>query len=315
MKKTLLFGALGLAMIATGCSDDEPTQTITYHVPAYNLAVDAATGDAVVSTTKYDCNFETYKGQATVVASDVKLPGGQELGFTAADMKYFSLDVSGATVVSVNSLTPALTSGSDITNFSMRLYDAKYEVKDIVVPGVSGTASTSFYPVISYRHGNYRVNTFWPDATYKGNTYTNYGEPEEYKNENISYRVVMNLNDSRNYTADVYLLNAKFAPKAPQIAVIRLKGLKVEFGVNGIVIKATDVVPDMIMGGDVTGGSSTDENGYLPNPAFTFRDFTFVSSGALTDASITYKVNNPGGAAAYEGRFNGSYLPAVSEAQ
>jgi hypothetical protein len=308
MKKTLLFGASAILLLATSCGSDQPSQTLTYHVPGYNLAVDATTGDAVISQTDYICAFELYGGTAQVAVSDVTLPGGESLSFVASDMSFLSYQSSPYTLISVSTSDATLDKNIDLSNFSIKLYNGKNAI-DVSVPGLTAVTSNNFYPVVGFNYGNYRVRTFWPDATYTGNTYTSYGGDEEFKNENMGYRVVMNLKDNRNYTADVYLLNAQFAPKAPVIQVIRLKGLNLEFGKSGIVVSGENVIPEMILSGDITGDETTGttEDSYVPAPTYIFKEFKLISGGQLIAADINYKVGEN-----YSARFSGSYLPSIS---
>lgn len=308
MKKSLLLSSAVMLLLATGCKSDDPTQQLTYYVPGYNFALDTATGDVALSQTDYSCVFELYGGEAQIAVNDVLLPGGETVSFVASDMSFNTYASTTASVTNLNTSEATFSKDIDLTNFSVKLYNSKNNIS-VSVPGVTPVYSNTFYPVMGFNYGNYRVRTFWPDATYTGNTYTNYGGDEEFKNDTMGYRVVMNIKDSRNYTADVYLLNAQFAPKAPVIQVIRLKGLKLEFGKTGIVITGENVIPEMILSGDITGDETTGttDDSYLPAPTYIFKEFKFITSGQLIAADINYKVGEN-----YSARFSGSYLPTIS---
>lgn len=309
MNKLFPAALLGVALLFTGCDkNDSPESTVKYVVPSFTLATDQTTGDFELSGPTYECEFDQINGEAEIEGKNIALPGGRYISFDADDMPYsmipFYSEYGNLNAISVNSQLPPLDQGSaNITNLNVKLYSGRFWVTNPNI-GISELKSTSFFPVISFVADNVLVRTFWPDATFLGTTTTSYGEPvTNYENKQIGYRVIMNLKDKGKYTADVYLLNAKFAEAAPQISVIRLKELPVEFNASGISIKATDKIPEMIMSGNVT-SSNGEATNYVPMPSFTFNEFSFAQTGDLTSATIRYKV-----AGKYSATFTGSYLP------
>lgn len=312
MNKLFPAAMLGVALLFTACDkNDGPESTVKFMVPSYSLATDQTTGAFKVYTATFETEFDQVNGLAEIEADRIALPGDRTISFDADDMPYsiasFTSGYGNTNAYSIVSQYPPLDQGSaDITNLNVKLYAGRFWVTNPNI-GISELKTTSFFPVISFNSGNYLVRTFWPDATFFGTTTTSFGDPvTNYENKQIGYRVIMNLKDGKN-TADVYLLNAKFAEAAPQISVIRLKELPIEFSANGISIKATDKVPDTVMSGNVTGSNGTSD-GYVPMPSFTFNEFTFTQTGDLTSATIGYKV-----AGKYSATFTGSYLPVATK--
>ncbi len=96
------------------------------------------------------------------------------------------------------------------------------------------------------------VRTFWPDVTFKERpprptpAWTSRSLPIR---SNIGWCLILKKEGAPK--ADVFLINACFAPNMPKLK-LALRGLPVTFNENGYVIEVTDVNPEQIEGEDFT---------------------------------------------------------------
>ncbi len=300
MNRLLLTGLISASAISLVSCDKETENSYTNTTPvsAYNLYVSAA-GDAVPSTGSalYKFTLKFPESTIQVSADNMALPGGSTSSFFTVGMNLASatikVDETSREVIAFGA-DEATESGSAVSELSGYLTQAAYLPPDITVPGYKlfVPSNTLHYVVMQYAlNDRWNVRTFWPDATFKGSTITSYpGMTEAYSNSNISYRIVMHLNEDKAVTdkADIIFYNAKFAPKAPEITVV-LKNLYLEFNDRGYTVKGDDVIPYMVEAEDLQ-----------ETPRFKFNKFDMRVTGDLTSAVIEYQV-----ADVYKGSFSG----------
>lgn len=308
MKKKLLYwiGAAICGSVMSGCGESGAEQNISYpSLRTYQLATDTETGDIAVSEATYSASFDSFSGKASLTASNTLLPGGSKLSFTAVDMNYNILGDVLNSVIVFESNFPKLSAGSDVTNLRCALYTSKNVTLingvEFDIPGVVSIVTKSLYPVISYKYKNYEVATFWPDMTYRGTSYITDIAGIEKQNKDISYRIIMNLSDYRNYTADLYIANLPVKGEDGEeiIKVMRFKNLPLEFSRGGIKISGSGLIPEVLTSG--LSGNPVAE--YEKNTLYRIDHFEYQSMGDLTGADINYEL-----AGQYSVRFSGSYL-------
>lgn len=302
MKKMIFAVALAaLSLGMTSCNDDkESTSILTLPMPAYNL-VTSLDGNSCATSLCYYTVTMTYPGNLMTLASEqVKTTGTSTLYFATGKLtpkvEQAQVDGTSRETLSFSALN-ASEAGSAVTNLDGVLTQAVYLPKVNEVPGyeVLVPVSSGHYLFTQYNiDGKWKISTFWPDLTYKGSTTTRFpGQTEPFVTEGISYRLVMkrNLDNSITDKADIIFYDAQFAPQAPALKAVVLKDLKLEFTSRGFHVSGTNVVPKVLMDGNVP----TD------NARFTFDRFEMNSAGLLTGAAIDYSV-----AGKYSGTFSGS---------
>lgn len=307
MKKTLLFAAAVLGLSAVSCvKDDDPQITETTYYDTYSLAIPVA-GTPVVSPTKY---VFTIDGVASTgrMSTDNLVLGGGNVGFTTKPMPYkvglYNVHGKPMAFGFLEGTNIAASGDKEITNYRCQMTNASNTNSDSLLNKLTdvlkanplsrpSTSKVSTYLSMQYYYGTeWKVMTFWKDMLYTGNTVTRYSSsPAPYVTGTITYRVAMNLDDAKNYTADVYFYNAKFAdnPKAPTLNFV-LKGLPLKFTSAGYEISVENVDPVMVP-----------EN--TPNTAFPFTKFGLRSTSDLSGIVCSFEV-----AGRYQGDFSGNGL-------
>lgn len=308
MKHSLIFGtALAAALVFSSClkDNDGNSATSTATIPAFNLYTPIS-GMAAPSTGLAYYSFSSAFPEQTITidVDNMAMPGGGTGGFKTTAMPFAQGQVS---VEGVNCLTLAFSSenanvsGNRVTDLNALVTQAVYAPGNQEIPGYKRLipGNTLQYVVMQYNlNDTWRVRTFWPDMTFRGSTTTTYpadmtdpsGEKLTFQNDDIAYRVVMELSKEYAITgkADVIFYDAKFAPKAPEITVV-LKNLDVKFSSSGYKLSGTDIIPYMV------------EAGVLQEtPRYKFNSISVDCTGDLTASIITYKV-----ADVFNGRFQG----------
>lgn len=195
-----------------------------------------------------------------------------------------------------------------ITDFTCILTYAAYQ-PSAEIPGYpvsvpkndryAGTArENEYYTVMSYKIDNkWNVSTFWPDVTFKGATTTTYpGMEEPFTSDKIEYRVVLDLKTEGAPKANVFMINAQFAPKAPML-MLALRNLPVTFHADGYSIDVENVNPEQIEAG-----------GFTENKEFPFDKFSLKFSASSGRADIKYQVKT-----VFNGSFGGYYFYEMRE--
>lgn len=305
MNKILLIGAVAASSLAlTSCSENsDNSSTTTVPINAYNLFVPSS-GDGDVYT-----GLALYRSVITFPATTIQIgtdnmamPGGGNVSFSTINMPLasamLSVDDEGREVIIFGDKNPS-DKGASVSNLSGSLTQAVYFPPNVTVPGYKLfiPGNSLHYMVMQYDLNNeWNVRTFWPDMTFRGSTVTSYpGMEEAYSNNNIAYRVVMQLKDNAvTDKADVIFYNAKFAPKAPEITVV-LKDLDLVFSDKGYTVEGKDVIPYTVEAGALQ-----------ETPRFKFNTFDLAATGDMTTAMINYQV-----ADIYKGSFTGNSVVKV----
>lgn len=308
--KKLFLGIAAVSMLAmTSCKEEESTNTVNYPVTTYNLVVDNESGSAasvVASTYKFNYDLNSRKvtistelamsslSSTSFITNSISYDGGV---FTLYEKFSDLLNYSGE-IINVKSDN----AGSTGSQLAIRNLDCQLTTFVYVPESIQGIKDVSFpygyeYALMSYDLGDkYSVRTFWPDATFKGVTNTQYpykGENKTFSNEDMLYRVMLDLEKK---TATVVMYNAKFAQEMPNaLSNIVLENLPVTIDAQGYSISATNIEPKVYGSGVAT-----------PYPNFTFDKFEMSTVGDLTETTISYTV-----AGTYKGSFSGSYCVKI----
>lgn len=307
MKKIALLACGALIMGVTSCNkESEPINTQTITIETYSLVSKSGSAPVVAPTTyKYYSNLTA---MTTQISTEDLSTGTGVLKFQTDMIPFIygyniSIDKekghpfrfmkaadAGGTPTPVTKLRCDLTECTNANNKTLiGSLENQLKANPLLVPANKG------YSFMQYTLGEYDVKTFWPDMLYTGSTMTQYpGDGSPYENENITYRVKMNLSKADNYTADVFFYNAKFAEKAPAVNFV-LKDLPLKFSLMGFEISAENVDPVMVP-----------EN--TPNTRFRFDSFKLLSTPGMDGMTCRYKV-----AGIYEGEASGMFLYPVQE--
>lgn len=308
--RNYLFAAAAAALMTLGsCESNEGTSTYTYSVPTYNLVTNTEAGEEpVVSGSIYKYNFDLMAGQVTM-GSDISLSSGNTVSVSTGSIPYgggyWQVGEGDETqygeVITINALNTGTASDKvRISNLVCQLTPFAYFPPEVQGAPAFTPPTGVKYTLMSYNIGeNYRVRTFWPDMTFRGETTTSYpgtdGVNKNFTNKAMLYRVILNLKEKK---ATVILYNVKFGEEVTEtISNIVLNDLALAINAPGISISGTNIVPKIYEAGEAK-----------PNQEFTFDNFDCDILGDLTSASIRYKV-----AGAYNGQFTGSYILKVGK--
>ena len=297
MKKSLLL-ALTVGAVAglSSCEkNDGPKNSITFSTQTFNLitTLDGSAAPAVVNSV-YKFNFDL-NAATGIISTEKEISNPiRPISFVTDAIKYKVMNYQ---------WNNAIHEVIDLESFKTKdLYNVDFQITTManIPPVVDGLPSFVYpaglkYLVSSYQVGdNVRVRTYWPDATFTGNTSTTYPGPggamKTFTSADVKYRVIMNSTDKK---ATVILYDARFAEEMPKpLTNVVLKDLPVKFTNTGYEISGTDITPVCYEGGVGT-----------PNTDRVFNTFTLEVGGDLTVASIHYKVAN-----VFTGSFSGSYI-------
>ena len=299
--KKLTLGLLSVLLLALGACNsdvDDTTQTVAYST--MNLVTPLDGGESFVSKGTYKFFLNMSKGKGCVSTANLMIDNKAH-SFQTDTVAYGYAGGNGILIrlqnlkgYLDNDKTMPLTNDKfDITSY--------YYVPPLSIPGYSQMPDPYPYVIAQYTAGNWQVATFQEDCSYIGKTTTSYigqdGSTQAFENDKMLYRVLINTDKK---TADIIIYNAKFASsdKAPTIAAILLKDLKVTWGKGSYAIEGENVVPSVIEGA-----------GWQENPKFVFDSFKFFTlNKELTQADMSYKV-----AGMYDGQFVGSYVVPESK--
>lgn len=301
MKKSILFAASAAMILSlASCSEeskDERTVSAVYKAyNLFNLMKDQE--EAYVLAANY--TFTTKYPDQTIVASasGMSLPGGGNASFTTKEIPFSTMTVGiGESYANelLFSSAEASGNGDEVKDLSANITSAFYAPVGSLTAFPQNAPSSGQIVLMDYYLGDkWRVRSFWPDMTFRGETITEYpGMTEHYQTDEIAYRVVIKEVDGGTSLfsdkADVIFYNARFAQTMPITMTIILKDVNLVFNKAGFTLSGTNLVPYMPEGDSLT-----------PYEKFTFDKFELNCVGDLTRATAEYKV-----AGIYNGQFSG----------
>lgn len=293
---SLLFLTLAASLVA--CNKDEPGTQITatniYKVASIVAPQDGTPSAAISSYTTY---YDLVKGTAKISCADLSADN-RTVSFETAPLELKTWAEQGEFAVNSVKVTghvPMVSTGVQIENLNMYLTDGIYDLKRSA-PGVTNEYGTSLGLFMQYDLGGAtKVKTLPADITFGGSTVTSYPSEDgmqAYQNDDIKYRIVF---DMKSKKADVVLYDAKFAPPAPALKGLVLRGLDVTFTADaGFKVSGTEIIPEAFEGPEAA----------TPNPRYVFNSFELYSSSSdLTSAKCDYQVSQ-----VFRGSFSGSAL-------
>lgn len=320
MRKNLIVAACGVAFAVgfSACNkNNEPgySYSETVNFGTYNI-VSADGQEPYVAPVRYQYNNKVdIDEQAQTISmfiNDMMLNKNEKVSIETRALPYqsgqYQIGDKFYGFITMDDPNAEESKDVQITDFSCILTFAAYQPSaeisgyPVSVPKndrYAGTArENEYYTVMSYKIDNkWDVSTFWPDVTFKGMTTTTYpGMEEPFKSDKIEYRVVLDLKTEGAPKADVFMINAQFAPKAPLLR-LALRGLPVKFVAGGYNIDVENVNPEQIEGGNFT-----------ENKAFPFDKFSLHFSAESGRANIEYQVKT-----VLKGSFAGYYFYHLRE--
>lgn len=295
IKLTAIAGAALALSTLTSClkSDDaKDERTINFKVLSLVTPKDVDKPSNVATGT-YAVTLDNINGTMSVSTANLKLETA-DLDFTT-DYTKFTLKTNGQNLLVYNAnwpLTESTSGYGNVENLNLLVSNGTYFVGDVDVPGYP-LVNVDAACVIGYKVNNFEVHTFPQQAFYVGKTSTTYpnqdGTQGRYENEGIVYRVVLNVVEKK---ALVILYHAKFAEKAPELAMV-LKDLDITYNHGGYKVSGTNVIPEVVGDGGLT-----------PYPNFKFDKFEMSTIDMqLTQVRMNYDV-----ASRYHGEFRGTYF-------
>ncbi|MDE6226917.1 MAG: hypothetical protein K2M63_05320 [Muribaculaceae bacterium] len=314
-----LLGAVVLAgTLFTSCepSTGEASQTILY--PALNY-ISFSNGDTpMISWGAYTFNFN-YTEQKESISTTSLTVNNINYGFATNGVKYEDISPSRGMGVYASGFTANVGQANALGDCQFYLTSfpipsgMEYVPSKKWIPTVEKDGKTTYHSGAMYRPdydipplviGSYSVGNLFDvitcstDMSFFGKTVTTY-PGGEYENNGMVYRIFIDVNSK---TADVVIYDAKFADKAPSLAVVYLPSLPMTLKNGSFEINGTDIIPKVPEG--------TDMNAVLVDyPNYIFKSFHFstVEGTLLSKAKISYNVGE-----AFSATFEGQYaeLPA-----
>lgn len=305
MKNIAIFATAIVAVFLSGCNkSSEDTMYTTLTGNCYSL-ISSDKLDPMIVPTKYSFNFELVSGKVNIKTDNLNLTGISS--FSTGEIPFYS----GNLIMSNQPLGVYMfeastgTGNNQIKDIKGLLSYASWTNVDSLTNKLSTQLQTNplelpnndkaRYASMNFKVGEYEVSTFWPDMLFCGSTITSYGVGTQFVTNEVVYRVHMNLGDAANYTADLYMYNAKFTDKGMPSLNFVLKDLPIVFTSDGYKISATDINPVMV-------GEGT------PNTMFPFTSLILESSNCMREIKCRYTVMNKMSTSLYEGTFNGTGL-------
>ncbi len=300
MKKISLICLIAaVAVVMSSCLGD-PEDKRTYSITVSNMIIpDDVNAPVTVShNCTYNLSADYISHKLTVNTTNLSLPGMSDLSFTSNVMDCTNVSSGPNFSGSFGRGSAHLSNGMDITGLNGFYTSLVYSVE--VTGDPFRFYVTNPMLVMNYHAGNYTVKTFSMNPFFRGTTITKYkARPEEGEEEgrektfsygDATYRVNF-AQDMK--TANVIIYNAKFALEMPNaLQAVVLKDLPVELTHSEYVIKASNVIPEVLEGGVL-----------IPYQRFVFNNFTLTTtSNDLTEVQCEYQV-----AGMYRGSFTGSY--------
>ena len=301
MKKSLLAVSLAAIMLAS-CNESNPVDEVQDPITTYSLVT--SEGQApVISKTTYNYLFDRIQSLVVVSTDELRVNASSTETFSTDKFTYWSgvarFDDVIFNVVMMGGKDVTGT-GGQITDLNCYLTTAVFSPSEKIdgYPVTKPVSTLGYYPVMTYDFNGANVRTFWPDMTFRGETSTTISGANPFSTNDIEYRVVMNLNNNGNYTADVFFLKARFAEAMKVSLNIALRGLPVVFDENGFSISApANISPETIGDG-----------GFLTNDSYKFDSFEMKSSVDMTQVEIDYTVMSR-----FVGHFEGKCVVLPSE--
>lgn len=294
MRKYLFFAIPAVALLLGGCNNDpvDSTSQVTY--PVYSLVTDRSSADTQAVASAYNFTFNFTK--ENVILAAALSYGGSTRTFTSKETTYTSDTYSGGMVIKLGAIEAYWDNNASkpIENLRCEISSMinTYDKEVLGVPDLTEEQRVSLnYPAIlvSYSVGtDYIVSSFPMVAWYKGETNTTYPGDGQFSDENMVYRVAV---DVPKRTANVVIYEARFAEAMPSLPAVVLENLPVVFENGTYTIKAENVVPKVAEG-----------NGLTEYPNYIFNSFEFRRAG-MAQAAISYTV-----AGRFNGVFTGSWL-------
>lgn len=291
--KKVLFPALLLALVATGCSDDDNnapnSRNISGTWPVAVIPTDANEQGAIMEMPMKITQYLAEGGIWRVEVKNFTLPSGKNLTFTTPDIQPAGeVDWILRYISNFDAET-----GQVIRDYRTDLVNNYYYYSN---KGVNSGSKPPMGTLVASRFrvgGEYTVTVIPHIAYYGGTTVTRYnlgGEEKESTFYEPLYYITLDIN---KMTADLVIYNARFAEGMPSLAAVNVKGLKLEPSrEHGYRIYGKDIEPSV--------GVGSNEVAY---PQYIFNEIEMHPTDELcTACDITYKVANK-----YEGSFIGSY--------
>ncbi len=277
-----VLSACGLLFGLASCSNEpESKTTMSSRVSNYFVPDDLNGEISVQHNCTYAMMFDNIKGEMTMSATSVEVPGTNGISFTTSPMRFTPY-----TFENNQSIDFYNGEASEVEDINGYLTNMVFYLSPAYDPFTNITPNPML--VMSYKTDGYEVRTFSPNAYFSGETKTSYdmGAGEQtYTTKDAMYRV----NFAQDMTtANVVIYNAKFVESMKAINVI-LRDLPVTLTRDGYRISVSDVVPELMDGSVAT-----------PYPSRTFTSLEIKSSSDLTKIDCDYVV-----ADVFKGQFSG----------
>lgn len=302
MNKIIIAGvACLLGLGAVSCGETKDTTLNIQYGSYYHVSRIDGLGSPAISagTQSYEFNFS--QGTLTMTSAPFNYNPTQKvsIGFSAVPytMNGYSYSVKPSMQLSADN-------GMQVDDLNLTITQYNVPPFDIAADSLkwAGPINNSAVLINCQLGSGYKVRTFWEDAVFYGNTNTTFtdkdGNSGTFSSIQPAFRIKMyfksdELTGMPDYKASVVIYNAKFAAQQPDIRIMILDNLSLEFTNDGYVVKGDNVIPKAVMG--QTGTAAT------PVPTYMFDSFVMTSTGDLTTANAHFKVQ--GGR--YNGNFNG----------
>lgn len=302
----------GLILGFASCAKEEEQKlTTSTSIETYNLVMDDE-GNTYVGPCRYLYWFDEINGNATVTASSLRVPGGEDIKFASAQMPYRSgytnqeigygqwilfgaEDATGSDNVSLADLRCELTQAAVLTYNDVN--GVSISPSDLTMPRCD---RGNYYTVMHYRVADkYNVRTFWPDMIYRGvgDSTSDTGSVEVYQNR--SYRVVM---DIATGTADVILYDYRAENLGNGMAasdVIGMEGQEQGYALRGLTL-SFDAAGYRIEGNNITAERKIGEE-YHPIFETVVTNFLLTSTTNMAGITLRYDITG-GGRQTFEGK-------------
>ena len=299
MKKGLLFSSLAGIMMLSACTHNNNTSTSTYNFPTYNFVTSLSDGTAEIVPSFYKFDMDLIAQTMTMSSTFSVANSSVNVLEEQIPFEGFYANQNGA-IYEILSFkkknADVAASGNAVSNLK-----GEFTLLANLPPEIQGLPEVYLpvgrYVCMSYDLGSkYNVRTLWTDMTFTGTTTTSMPSMAPYTNNDVKYRVILNIKEKK---ATVIIYDAKFADKMPSITNIVLKDLPLTLSIHGYTITGKDIVPEVYEGG--VG---------VPNSRYKFDEFEFSSEDNLTEGICTYTV-----AGSMNGYFKGAYLKTLESLQ
>ena len=270
MNKIIIAGvACLLGLGAVSCGDTKDTTLNIQYGSYYHVSRIDGLGSPAISagTQSYEFNFSQETLTMTSAPFNYNPTQKVSIGFSAVPytMNGYSYSVKPSMQLSADN-------GMQVHDLNLAITQYNVPPFDIAADSLkwAGPINNSAVLLNCQLGTGYKVRTFWEDAVFYGNTNTTFTDKDGNPGTFSSIQP---------------------AAQQPDIRIMILDNLSLEFTNDGYVIKGDNVIPKAVMG--QTGTTAT------PFPAFTFDSFEMTSTGDLTTAIAQFSVQG--------GRYNGDF--------